>query len=390
MPRHAPLRPSRSRAPSAGRPALGRALLAGLALALLLAGCASQPRQPYQPHPVFPAPPDPPRFVFERSLRSSEDLSPPGTLDRLRRFAVGGPAEVVGLVKPYGVAARPGRVYVTDTVQRAVVLFDLERGRVRLLGTEGPGALAKPIGITLGPGGEVYVADAEARRVRVYDADGHHLRDIGGAELLRRPVGVALSPDGGTLYVVDVGGVDNRDHRVQVFDARSGRHLRTIGTRGTAPGQFNLPLQADTAPDGTLYVVDGGNFRVQAFSPQGRFLRAFGELGRYPGQFARPKGIAVDPAGRVYVVDAAFGNFQIFDPQGRLLLFIGQRGSSGGPAVYMLPAGIDVDRRGWIYVVDQFFRKVDVYRPVHPETAVTERPSSQASKAASSRGRAKR
>ncbi len=350
------------------RPALLYGALPALWLVALLAGCAAPPRQPFEPHPVFPPPPDPARFIFERSLRSSEDLDGPSGLERLRRFAVGAPTKVVGLVKPYGVAARPGRVYVTDTVQRAVVLFDLEAGRVRLLGTEGPGALTKPVGIALGPDGGLYVADAEARRIRIYDAEGRHLRDIGSAALLRRPVGVALSPDGRLLYAVDVGGVDNTDHRVQVFETATGRHLRTIGTRGTEPGQFNLPLQADTAPDGTLYVVDGGNFRVQAFAPDGRFLRAFGELGRYPGQFARPKGIAVDPAGRVYVVDTAFGNFQIFDPEGRLLLFIGQRGSSGGPAVYMLPAGIDVDERGWIYVVDQFFRKVDLYRPVHPET----------------------
>ena len=151
--------------------------------------------------------------------------------------------------------------------------------------------------------------------------------------------------------------------RLFIFDAHSGDLLKTIGTRGKEEGQFNLPLQAATAPDGTVYVVDSGNFRVEAFTPDGKFKLAFGSIGRKSGQFTRPKGIAVDTQGNIYVVDAAFGNFQIFNPKGQLLLFVGDRGARGGPAQYMLPAGIAVDEDGRVYMVDQYFKKVDVYRP---------------------------
>ena len=126
-----------------------------------------------------------------------------------------------------------------------------------------------------------------------------------------------------------------------------------------------FPLQAAVAPDGTLYVVDSGNFRVESFDPDGNFLSSFGSVGRFPGQFARPKGIAVDPAGNVYVVDTAFGNLQIFDRNGQLLMFLGERGEAGYPGKFMLPAGVDVDADGRVYMVDQFFRKVDVFRPAN-------------------------
>jgi DNA-binding beta-propeller fold protein YncE len=115
--------------------------------------------------------------------------------------------------------------------------------------------------------------------------------------------------------------------------------------------------------EGRLYVVDGGNFRVNVFDRQGRYLKSFGSIGKQYGQFARPKEIAVDRDGNVYVVDTAFGNFQIFSPEGALLLFVGDRSERDGPARYMLPSGIAVDEDGRVYVVDQWFRKIEVYRP---------------------------
>jgi DNA-binding beta-propeller fold protein YncE len=117
--------------------------------------------------------------------------------------------------------------------------------------------------------------------------------------------------------------------------------------------------------DGRLYVVDGGNFRVQIFDAKGGYLQSFGSVGKQMGNFARPKEIAADAEGNVYVVDSAFGNFQVFNPDGELLLFAGERSERDAPGRYMLPSGIAVDEDGRVYVVDQWFRKVDVFRPYH-------------------------
>jgi DNA-binding beta-propeller fold protein YncE len=209
--------------------------------------------------------------------------------------------------------------------------------------------------------------------VLVYDLDGHYRRAIGDPEQLRRPSDVTVSPDGTRLYVVDTGGIDSQDHYVHVYDSHSGAHLQRIGSRGTEPGQFNLPLQAATDSAGRLYVVDGGNFRVEVFDNDGQYLSSFGSVGRLPGQFARPKGIAIGPDDNSYIVDAAFGNIQLFNAEGQLLMVIGERGHAGLPGKYMLPAGITVDEDGRIYVVDQFFRKIDIYRPIdlNPDTTAT-------------------
>ncbi len=160
-----------------------------------------------------------------------------------------------------------------------------------------------------------------------------------------------------------LGGVSSDQHQVRVFDAVSGAHVTDIGTRGSGPGEFNLPRDLAIGKGGRLYVVDGGNFRVVVFDRDGKFLHSFGRIGTQYGQFARPKEIAIDRDGNVYVVDTAFGNFQIFNADGELLMFVGDRSERDGPAKYMLPSGIAVDEDGRVYMVDQWFRKIDVFRP---------------------------
>jgi DNA-binding beta-propeller fold protein YncE len=343
------------------RMALTLCLLNG---ALFMAGCASTPKMEEFVPPVYPPPPADPRFIYERTLLFSSNVEDFTTGDAIKLFATGESRKIQALVKPYGVAVYHGRVYVTDTVDREVMVFDIAGKRFFIFGDRPPGELHQPHGIAIAPArGEVYVCDNTSRRVMVYDLDGKFLRSLGSKKVFDRPTGIAASPDGTKLYVVDTGGLTSMNHHVVVLDSTTGEVLQTIGSRGNGPGQFNLPLLDAVGPDGTLYVVDGGNFRVEAFNPDGTFKLKFGGVGRLPGQFARPKGIATDKEGNVYVVDTAFGNFQIFNPQGQLLMFVGSRGEAAEPGKFMLPAGIAVDEDGRVYVVDQFFRKVDVFRP---------------------------
>ncbi|MBI5449748.1 MAG: SMP-30/gluconolactonase/LRE family protein [Gammaproteobacteria bacterium] len=346
---------------------IARPALLWLGVLLVLGGCAATPddRRPLA-IPVYPPPPDTARFIYERTLLYSSDIEDFTKLQRFKLFATGASRQLKGLVKPFDVAVHQGRVYVSDSVQRCVLLFDLPGKRLVEIGLDDKkGELTKPLGLTVSvTRQELFVVDTTARRIVVYDLDGHFQRYLGGKEQLQRPSDVALSPDGNEVYVVDTGGIDSTRHNIQVFDAASGQLLRTLGRRGSGPGEFNLPLQIAVSADGLLHIVDSGNFRVQVIDDHGTPLASFGTVGRMPGQFARPKGIAIDAQGNSYIVDTAFGNVQIFNPQGQLLMFLGERGEAGYPGKFMLPSGIAVDENGSIYVVDQFFRKVDVFRPL--------------------------
>lgn len=336
----------------------------GIVVALVAAGCAQVPQAPpVSEAPVFPPPPEQARIIWERTLSNSADVVPDEKDAALRRMLTGEARGAEGLTKPYGVAVRNGRVYVGDTVDRHVALFDLNARKYKRIGIDGAGELRMPFGLELDPGGNLYVLDGVLKRIHVYDAEGRFLRALGQDLKWSRPVGLAIDGPRNRLYVVDAGGVDSPDHRVRALDIATGKVLFEIGKRGQAAGEFNLPRDAVVGADGLLYVVDGGNFRIQVFDAEGKYLKTFGSIGLQSGQFARPKEIAADADGNLYVIDTAFANFQIFNRDGALLLYVGSRDNAGGPAKFSLPAGIAVDVDGRIYVTDQFLRKVDVFRP---------------------------
>ncbi len=347
--------------------------VAGAAALVLLGACARLELPPAEPGTtleqvtsatplVYPPAPARARFIHEATILGSADVVPETSADRFREFATGQARRVEAFGKPFGLVARYGRLYVSDTVRRLVHVLDRTSGEYFQIGTQEPGRLSKPLGLALDDSGNIFVCDTTSRRVLIYDATGNYVAAVGGPKHLKRPSSVAVAPDGSRIYVVDTGGVDNGQHRVVVFD-RDGRRVAVIGRRGAGPGQFNLPLAIERAPGGNLYVVDSGNFRVQVLSNSGAPISRFGRPGRYPGQFGHPKDLALDAAGNIYVTDSHFGVFQIFDPSGRILLSVGERREQGGRGRFLLPAGIDIDVDGRVYVVDQYFRKIEVFRP---------------------------
>jgi DNA-binding beta-propeller fold protein YncE len=342
--------------------------LAAAAMCLLLGGCALAPeegdgRKEAQPL-VFPPPPDPARFVFENALYSSVQVIPEDRDTALRRALTGESSRGEGMAKPYAVAVHQGRIFVSDTADRVVKVFDVAQGRFFKIGADDPGALTKPMGLDVSDDGTLFVADITAKAILVYNRDGKFLRKLGNPKDFDRLSSVTVDGKGERLYLVDIGGVSSDRHVVHVISAKDGSMIMDIGRRGVGEGEFNLPRDTALGKDGRLYVVDGGNFRVQVFDRDGRYLKSFGKIGKQLGDFARPKEVATDRTGNVYVADAAFGNFQIFSPEGELLMFVGDRGEQDAPARYMLPSGIFVDEDGRVYMVDQWFRKVEIFRPV--------------------------
>ena len=342
------------------------------AIAFAFSGCTatSSKKDTVDEVLVYPLPPEEPRYYYERTIRSSADVLSDSEAAQLKRAFTGESLTGEGFGKPYGIAVHRGRVFVGDTVRRRVLVFDIPEQKFFFIGVdenEGEGKVTKPMGLATDGSGNLYVLDASLKIVIVYDRDGNFIRNIGKPGDLYRPAGVGVNDEGTLIYAVDIGGSSSDNHRVLVYDAITGEHLRDIGERGKSEGQLNLPRDALVAPDGSIYVVDGGNFRVQHFSAEGDYLSQFGSVGRQGGQFSRPKEGAVDKEGRIFVVDAAFGNFQVFNSDEQLLMAVGTRSISNKPGQFSLPSSLDVDEDGRVYVVDQLFRKVEVFRPADIE-----------------------
>lgn len=106
-----------------------------------------------------------------------------------------------------------------------------------------------------------------------------------------------------------------------------GTYVGTWGTAGSGPGQLALTTHDPHpdgvgaiafAPDGSFYVADNGNFRVEEFDKDRHFVRQWGSFGTGNGQFVSPKGIATDGK-LVFVADDPRGDMQVFDLEGHLL-----------------------------------------------------------------------
>jgi len=327
---------------------------AALAL-MLLASCGPPPRSPEPDNLFWPLPPDSPKIKYIQSIYNEDDIGRVYSLKE-RLF---GKEYSDALTRPYGVRMQHGNLIVSDIAQRRVLIFDLVKKRLRVLGEEG--ALVTPASAAADLAGNIYVADTGGAKVAVYDPAGSYRTAfiLKGSKL----VAVTLNETLGRMYAVDREG-----HRVVVFGL-DGTRLFEFGARGNADGKFNYPLDITVGANGDVYVLDAGNFRVQIFTAEGKFLSKFGEVGDRPGMLANPKGIALDSEGHIYVTDAAFSNVQIFDRQGNVLLFMGQLGPR--PGNFHLPAGISIDGNDRIYVADQLNGRIQVFQYLKTQESAT-------------------
>src|ERR1022692_1848504 len=134
-------------------------------------------------------------------------------------------------------------LYVSDVELDQVLVYDADTLKLkRKIGTTGhkheltaPGDLAKPTGVAVDKEGNLYVADTLNDRIEVFDADGVFLRTWGkngdGPGYFARPKGVAIDSDG-HVWVAD-----GMQDRVQVF-TNEGQLLITMGGHGLLPGQY--------------------------------------------------------------------------------------------------------------------------------------------------------
>lgn len=227
--------------------------------------------------------------------------------------------------RPHSVAIDPsGEILVVDTWNYLVRRFDQELTQMTSWGrplTQGFDAPALPDDGFWGPRdividdqSRVYIADTGNKRVRVYDAAGGYVLDIGsggaGDGQLNEPAGIAVHPDG-RLFVADTW-----NRRIAVF-SQDGDHLYNFDIRGWYDELGNRPYLAVDPLRDLVYVTDPDAGRVLIYNTAGECVSSFGQYNQQApsrSQFATVGGIAVDAEGNVYVTDFANGRVLRFDP----------------------------------------------------------------------------
>ncbi len=181
---------------------------------------------------------------------------------------------------------------------------------------------------------------------------------------LEEPPGGLLMPGGidvdlgGHIWVVDAG-----HDRIAIF-APDGRFLERWGQPGSDRGKLSFRRALGTvgdirfASDGSFYVADNGNFRIQRFDGDRRFVGSWGGFGRGDGEFLDPWSVRLDAIGQVYVSDAIREDIQVFTSDGRYLRTIGRGGSEPGQLAFQGDAMVLGDR---MFVADHWNARIAVF-----------------------------
>lgn len=120
------------------------------------------------------------------------------------------------------------------------------------------------------------------------------------------------------------------------------------GGAGSGPARFDKPRGVTTDAAGNIYVADGGNSRVQKFSPKGDFVMSFGRPASAGGELHEPNGVAVDASGNVYVTDSVTDRVVKFKADGTLV----HQWTGPEPGFYG-PRDIAIASDNSLYVLDQ-------------------------------------
>ena len=188
------------------------------------------------------------------------------------------------------------------------------------------------------------------------------------------PAGVAVDQVSHDVYVVDGG-----DNRVEKFEA-SGVFVNTFGTdvggpgvnlcttgcgpgtQGSGDGQFSSPNGIAVDSSGNVYVVDGGNNRVQKFSSSGAYLSQITATDpSCATAFASPVAVAVAPAsGALYITDTGNNRVVKIDPATGVCdgVFDSSIAASG---TFSSPRGVAADSAGTIYVLDSGHARIEKF-----------------------------
>lgn len=211
----------------------------------------------------------------------------------------------------------------------------------------GNGQFRAPQGVAVDAAGNIYVADTQNDRVQVFDSSGAFVRKFGTpgsvAGKLNGPRGLGIDT-AGNVYVAD-----SDNNRISVFDSAGG-FITTFGTLGSGPGNLDFPVDA-AVYGGEVFVADANNDRISVFSTSGTFLRTIGE-----GALTDASSVEIDAVGNVFVTDSFKPRVAVFDTSGNLTGEFGTFGSTNGR--FRQPYSLALDGTGNIYVFDIYDYRV--------------------------------
>ena len=277
-------------------------------------------------------------------------------------------------------------------------------------GDGGPATAAQlnvPVGVAVDPAGNLYIADSGSSRIRKVGPGGTISTYAGGgggtpgflgdggpatAAYLNNPVGVTLDP-AGNLYIADLGNARVRKvtpgGTISTYAGSGSFGFSGDGGPATA-AQLNGPWGVAVDPAGILYIAESGRIRkvttggtISTYAGSGNFRFAGDGGPATAAELNFPRGMGLDPAGNLYIADKDNARIRKVTSGGTISTYAGSgsRGflGDGGPATaarFREPSGVALDPAGNLYIADTYNNRI---RKVTPTVAVSTTPAPTAS-----------
>lgn len=263
------------------------------------------------------------------------------------------------LNKPMDVTKVGEFLYVTDTNNKRVEVFDSSGTQVFKFGKEGnnKGQFEFPYGIAADKKGNIYVADLYNGNISIFDSKGKFIKYFTEKDqknkVIQAPAGLRIFNN--KLYVTDI-------KQSQVFKfALDGTKLLTIGKGGEKVGELRAPNAVTLDKNNNIFVCDTGNQRIQKFSKKGKFIKVINgsDKENVGSVFVNPRGIGFDSRGILYVVDNMSHMVYGFDSKGKKLFTMGSMGSDNNQ--FYLPNGLYIDDNDQLYITDTLNQRIANY-----------------------------
>ncbi len=253
-----------------------------------------------------------------------------------------------------------GNVWALDRLNQRVEEFNSSGVAMMQFGKRGggPDGMNYDRAIAYDPNDQtVYVADTDNQAIKKYDLKGNFICQVGvfgtGLGQFNEPQGIDVGSDG-TVYVAD-----SLNQRVQVLAPNSCTAVSAFGTKGTNPdGDFEFLRSVEVDPtDGSLWTADQTLGVVEHFTSTGTWLSSFGSSGSAGNQFNQPSDIVLD-GNYVLVSDTATNDIKIWTKQGQFVEAYGGFGTALGD--FAGPYGMAFAPDGNLYVMEQQNDRIQV------------------------------
>ena len=224
-------------------------------------------------------------------------------------------------------------------------------------GSEGdqPDQFRSPLAISIGPEGNIYIADTGNNRIQKFNKRGVFLKYVGGfgweTEQFDRPVDVCAKTG------LDVFVADFNNERIERYD----KDLNYISSyypdeTQTEDLRFGFPYGVTISKHGELFIIDGENYRILKINSFGEPELSFGDYRWGTGKLDRPSQIEITRSDDVYVSDKTANRIVVYD-------YFGNYTNQLGLGIVNSPGGIACDQNGNVWIADTGNNRIVLLSP---------------------------